>query len=197
MIIDDTVKEIETDISSLITDKIVFLGDTIQINRKRKTKMGTNKMKMPRKVTKENKWITHLQNDDLNLENQICLLETIASIKTPKHEILIRELKRKIQGYKQQDIEKSKYRFDEFVDLEFVIELLKQHSNCFYCNTPIKLLYIQSRDPQQWTLERIDNKVGHTKRNVKVSCLSCNIKRRTMYHEKYLFTKQLVLTKLI
>ena len=69
---------------------------------------------------------------------------------------------------------------------------------CFYCLQQVKIIYTQVRDPKQWTLERIDNSLGHNRGNVVISCLSCNIRRRCMYHERYVFTKQAaaVVTKL-
>ena len=59
----------------------------------------------------------------------------------------------------------------------------------------MKVLYEESRDPKQWTLERIDNSEGHNENNIEVACLTCNVRRRTMYHEKYRFTKQLTIQK--
>ena len=34
------------------------------------------------------------------------------------------------------------------------------------------------------------------KNNIEISCLSCNIRRRCMYHDRFRFTKQLNLVKL-
>ena len=52
-----------------------------------------------------------------------------------------------------------------------------------------------SREKEQWTLDRIDNNIGHTKDNVVISCLSCNIKRGVMDDAKFKFTKQLKIIK--
>ena len=51
------------------------------------------------------------------------------------------------------------------------------------------------RDPKQWTLDRIDNTMGHNTNNVLISCLACNLKRRNRTVEKFLFTKQLTIIK--
>ena len=66
---------------------------------------------------------------------------------------------------------------------------------CFYCQKLVYVLYDNVREPRQWTLERIDNKFGHNMDNVVISCLSCNLKRRCIYHERFLFTKQLNIIK--
>ena len=83
------------------------------------------------------------------------------------------------------------------VSLSFVLDLLlKSNLSCFYCKQPVLLWYEFAREPKQWSLERIDNSFGHNHDNVEVACLSCNLKRRCMYHERYLYTKQLVITKM-
>jgi hypothetical protein len=62
---------------------------------------------------------------------------------------------------------------------------------CFYCKEPAQLVYETVRDPKQWSLERIDNSFGHNAGNVEIACLACNVRRRTIYHERYLATKQM------
>ena len=57
------------------------------------------------------------------------------------------------------------------------------------------LLYEKLREPRQWTLERLDNNYGHNKGNLEISCLKCNIDRKTMYHERFMFTKELKIIK--
>jgi len=175
--------------------KTIFIGNTMDTKRKKNEK----KQKPPkppsnRVITKEKKWIQEINENDTKIETQDQLLHNIEDL-SKKQTIILREIKNKIRGYKQQDVEKQKYNQSQFVPLDFVVNLLQQDSKCYYCRNPTKILYSQSRDPSQWTLERIDNTKGHNCDNVKICCLSCNIKRRTMYHEKYLFTKQLILKK--
>lgn len=176
--------------------KTIFVGNTMyrQNPKKCKKKQLPSKPPTNRVVTKEKKWIRLINDDDTKIQSQNTLLDDI-EIPSEKQGIILREIKNKIRGYKQQDIEKQKYEEDSFVTLNFVIDMLRDNSTCYYCKTRTKILYDISRDPLQWTLERINNAQGHNKNNVKICCLSCNIKRRTMYHEKYLFTKQLILKK--
>jgi hypothetical protein len=61
----------------------------------------------------------------------------------------------------------------------------------------VQILYEYVRESNQWTLERLDNDFGHNKGNVEIACLNCNLRRRTMYHERYLFTKELSIVKKI
>ena len=100
------------------------------------------------------------------------------------------EIQRKIHGYRSQDVKKNKWDPEHFISLEYVLErMIHTELNCFYCQGPVKIWYEIARDPLQWTLERIDNKMGHNVGNIEISCLQCNLKRRCMHHERYLKTQ--------
>jgi hypothetical protein len=57
------------------------------------------------------------------------------------------------------------------------------------------VLYDISREMKQWTVDRIDNNLGHNNDNFHLACLECNLKRRRRTDEKFLFTKKLNLIK--
>ena len=108
------------------------------------------------------------------------------------------QIQQKINGYKGQDGKKNIYCAEKFIDYAFVIKLLqKSLLKCFYCYNNMMIVYDYVREPKQWTIERIDNSMGHNKDNVEVACLNCNLRRRTMYFERYLITKQLKINKLL
>ena len=82
------------------------------------------------------------------------------------------------------------------MDIKKVLELLeKSELLCYYCRKEVKLLYENVREMTQWSLDRLDNSEGHNKENVVIACLSCNLHRKTMYHERFVFTKQLNIVK--
>jgi hypothetical protein len=141
-------------------------------------------------------WI--LQPEDYILENQFYfLLETNLPDKKYQTKIALQQINAKIQGYKSQDLLKSIFNPNEFVSMDYVLELLKKtEMKCYYCQTQLRILYMLVREPTQWTLDRIDNKLGHNKTNVVISCLKCNLKRRCMLHNKFTQTKQLKIVKL-
>ena len=66
---------------------------------------------------------------------------------------------------------------------------------CFYCCCEVYLIYETVRQMNQWTLDRIDNSFGHNKNNLVISCLECNLKRRNIDKDKFLFTKRLNIKK--
>ncbi len=112
-------------------------------------------------------------------------------------QILLKLIKIKQQGYKAQDIEKALFDETKFVDLATILTKLGDSElQCFYCKEPVLVFYEFCRDPKQWTLERIDNEYGHNRDNVEIACLQCNVRRRTMFYERYQVTKQCVIRKL-
>jgi hypothetical protein len=104
-------------------------------------------------------------------------------------------LAKKLRGYKAQDDKWEIYSDYHFVTPDYVKTLLETCKyTCYYCQCALKQEYT-ARDPLQWTLDRIDNTMGHNQGNVLISCLACNLKRRNRPVKKFLFTKQLVIKK--
>ena len=203
--------------------KVIILPETKPKDNKQKKKASKNSnadgctvtgAKPPprqRVITKTKRWQANvLENADLNIEKQYELLQEIrdnyqksSSIQTTSHNtisssaaFLYAEIRKKLHSYRHQDILKGKYDVREFIDPVYTIEkLLDSNLMCFYCKKCIYIWYMNAREPRQWTVERISNEIGHNRNNIEISCLSCNLSRRLMYHEKYRFTKQLVITK--
>jgi hypothetical protein len=112
--------------------------------------------------------------------------------------IIIQELDKKIKCYKQQDIIKKLYNELELVTTQTIFKkLVDCNMLCFYCNCQVYVLYENVRELNQWTVDRIDNSLGHNNNNFVISCLNCNIKRRNLNSDKFLFTKQLNLVKIM
>jgi len=109
-----------------------------------------------------------------------------------------RQVSAKISGYKSQDTKKGLYDESLFVKFEDVVKLMADRKmTCFYCRKQALLFYEYVRDNCQWTLDRIDNERGHNNGNLEIACLNCNLRRRTMYHERYVFTKQMSVVKMV
>ena len=110
---------------------------------------------------------------------------------------LILLIKKKLSSYKQQDKNKKILRKESTVITfeETVEKLVASKLKCLYCKNKVYLFYKQIRDKKQWSLDRIDNSVGHNSDNVIISCLECNLKRRTTEMDRFTFTKQLKIKK--
>jgi hypothetical protein len=171
------------------------------------------KEKAKRVITQTEKW-KNMTIHDLEPREQFILIKeihenkmyedsspspagTLAKLPEKHHKMILQQIQQKIYGYKIQDMQKNLFSEDEFVDIQTIIEkMIECNNQCFYCKTMVHVLYEYVREPKQWTVERIDNKFGHNKNNISIACLNCNLHRRTMYHERYLFTKQLVIQKI-
>jgi hypothetical protein len=109
---------------------------------------------------------------------------------------MLNQINNKISSYKSQDKKKKQFDKDKFIDTNAIINLMKEcQLKCFYCKESVKILYKIVKEEKQWSAERIDNNYGHNKDNIKIACLACKLKRRTMYFERYAFTKQLNIIK--
>ena len=108
-----------------------------------------------------------------------------------------REINRKISGYKHQDIKNEIYNEKELINMEDVLEkLVASKLKCLYCKCSVNIIYKCVREETQWTLDRIDNDLCHSSSNTIISCLKCNLKRRNINKEKFLFTKSLRIKKI-
>ena len=123
--------------------------------------------------------------------NKLFLDENYDGIDFIKH-----ELERKINGYKNQDVKKKIFNNEKFIKYEECLEkLVISKLKCYYCRKDCFIAYENVREEKQWTLDRIDNSIGHNKENVVICCLNCNLKRRTLNDEKFKFTKQMRIIK--
>jgi hypothetical protein len=103
-----------------------------------------------------------------------------------------KHIRKKMNGYKQQDLKNKIYSEHHFITSELILEKLKAcEMKCLYCKQEMC-----STTKMQWTLDRINNLMGHNKDNVVISCLACNLKRRNISVEKFTFTKQLKIIKM-
>jgi hypothetical protein len=76
-------------------------------------------------------------------------------------------IKTKIAGYTQQDAKKNRMTS---LSVTGILEIVKAEKNaCFACAKKL--------DETAFTLDRINNQLGHTLENVRVCCLSCNRKK--------------------
>jgi len=102
---------------------------------------------------------------------------------------------KKLHGYKSQDKKFEIYSDYHCIKRDEVEQKLKECDyTCYYCKDKVLMEY-GKLDKKQWTLDRIDNTMGHNTNNVLISCLACNLKRRNRTVEKFLFTKQLKIAK--
>ena len=105
-----------------------------------------------------------------------------------KQKYIYQTLYTKSYSYFNQDKTKRSKLPREIIPVKILIDkLINNNYKCSYCNQNVKIIYDKVRDPLQWTLDRIDNSLNHTDKNCVISCLKCNLKRKTL--EKKIFEK--------
>ena len=141
----------------------------VDLTKKKTTKdVKLEKPKRKRIITDTSKWT------DALLESNI---DDIANDTSTSPFVLMvhKQVRSKICGYASQDRLKRLFCEEEFVNIKEETELM----------------YEYVREPKQWTLERLDNSIGHNRGNVVIACLRCNLRRRCMASDKYVKTKEM------
>jgi hypothetical protein len=180
------------------TKKIILT--TENTNQNTSSKKIVREKKEPKKRVEPQKW--KLESSEFcNFENQIELIHQIKNnnyLATDNYnsKLIKRQIERKISGYKQQDILKDILVLEKLIQFPQIIDAFIQHEfKCYYCKANMYILYDMVRETLQWTVDRIDNDLGHNSDNFILACLGCNLKRRCRTKDKFLFTKQLVIVK--
>ena len=135
-------------------------------------------------------------NYDIEIDQIECIREL--HIKGETNHDITKVLKQKYSSYKNQDKQSHKYDSEQHITFEQMIEKIYIcNLKCYYCNCDLSILYNKKRLKTQWTLERLDNNLGHYSSNTCISCLECNLKRRTDNYEYFKQSKQTKIVKLI
>ena len=131
------------------------------------------------------------KNRHINLVNMLYLNESFEERKN-----LEVELNKKLSNYKQQDKKKNRYNETNFIKLEELLEkLIISKLKCHYCRHQCLIFYKNLREKKMWTLDRIDNNIGHNNNNIVISCLDCNLQKRRRGEEAFKFMKQMAIKK--
>lgn len=180
-----------------MNENVKKLAVSLEPIEKKKKEVKTQKEKQKRQITTTAKWV--FGEPELESIYQWKLIKQIKydNIVDKEHcDFVIKQINNKIYGYRSQDIDKNKLNETKLINLQNVIDLLTTCENkCFYCKENVGILYEYVRESKQWTLDRLDNAFGHNNDNVVIACLSCNLRRKTMHPERYVFTKQMVIKK--
>jgi len=172
-----------------------------QINiRGQSNRYQIKKLTQEKKETKKRVEIEKLNllKEYFIFEKQLEIINNLNNINNSNKEdenaskIMIKQIEKKITGYKQQDIDKKNLNNEKIINLKCIIDkLIYTELKCYYCNCKMFILYENVRETKQWTVDRINNDFGHNMDNFVLACLECNLKRRCKSADKFLFTKQL------
>ena len=192
-------KELEDKEDTKETKKIIFTGTTTKYQMK---KVDINKEKKEKKKKVEtNTW--GLNDEELSFDTQLDILKNLFNnlnntnnINDKLTNFITSHIKTKMSSYKHQDILKNIFLETDFVTFGHIIELLNScNMKCHYCACETYLLYEFVREMKQWSLDRINNDIGHNKGNLVIACLECNLKRRRTNKDAFFMTKNLTISR--
>ena len=166
---------IEENLEEIKEKKIIFKGIN---NKYQMKKLMSTKNEIKKRIATE-KW--ELCDDSYTWEKQMYLIGNIIDNekeeekeeykKNMEEELILKEIERKINSYKHQDIEKNMLDQEKLIDIKSILLSLNEiNIKCYYCQCEMLVLYKNVREPNQWTVDRIDNKKGHNKDNFILSC---------------------------
>jgi AAA domain len=91
--------------------------------------------------------------------------------------MLKKTLTNKLEGHKQYDT-KNGFACDLTVD--YLVRLFaRSYGCCSFCGCDVKTHGFKANDPEQVSIDRLDNNKGHVKGNVHITCWGCNRNRNT------------------
>jgi hypothetical protein len=137
-------------------------------------------------------WHRNISQENLaNVDTQLAILRNLEN--QPNAPFLKSLIATKLKSYLEQDA-KKKFAHDAGRTItipETIALLVTSELRCYYCKELTLFFYETVREPKQWTLERLNNEYPHTKENVVIACLQCNLRRRCMNSERYRKTKEM------
>ena len=178
--------------NTISTKRITYTPDIVTKKGKTSAKLASKEEAKKRVVC--DKW--SIQSSLLEHNPQLEIINETLSTLLPSNILFKQQIESKLYGYKQQDIKKRLHNEAKFITFEQTIVMLRASKLvCCYCNVTVFVLYENVRDPRQWSLDRIDNNAGHNADNLLVACLKCNLKRRRINMESFMFTRKMKLVK--
>jgi hypothetical protein len=177
--------------------KIITFNGNNNLIKKEVNNTDKKEKKNKKRVEAEN-WT--FDDQYYNYNNQMKMVKDILNNNYNHYndisKIGLQQINKKIYGYKQQDVIKKLFNKDQFITLTSIInKMCDCELKCYYCLSEMNVLYDISRESKQWTVDRIDNDLGHNLTNFYLACLECNLKRRRRSDDKFLFTKQMKIVK--
>jgi hypothetical protein len=144
--------------------------------------------------------ITGLKGKELSRVLCKILMEDVSPTCTPTPDPICthvkREINTKLRTYKTNDHSRS-LPGESVCDHDVIIQLMvSQKCKCYYCHTEFLVLYKNLRDPLQWSVDRIDNSKAHCESNIVISCLRCNLKRRTRDSQEFYDCRNLTVSRM-
>ena len=88
-------------------------------------------------------------------------------------DMLKEKIVKMIKFHKESDAKACREWNGDYIDVEYVLEELKNTSNCKYCGEPIDIT-----GNECFSVDRINNDLAHIKSNCQIICVTCNVSKK-------------------
>ena len=162
--------------------------------------VGTHTRYEMKKLIEEDKKIKYkkllIDENEINNQKKELIYILNNNLMNYSHSPIMNAIYKKWNGYKQQDIKKNIYDKDKIITVEQIVnKIINSNFKCEYCFCNVFILYNIIREIKQWSLERIDNSVGHSDNNTIIACLECNLQRKNRNKDKFLLSKNIIIKR--
>jgi hypothetical protein len=147
--------------------KVIISGINNRYQIKKLTKNNNNSEPKNRKITEK------MDNEVFLLEKQTKMIDNLFNGYNIEDDdkcmenIIYSEILKKISSYKQQDAARKIFDQTKFIDKATILRKLYEcKSECYYCKIKMLILYEKVREMKQWTVDRINNDLGHNNDNI-------------------------------
>jgi ATP-dependent exoDNAse (exonuclease V) alpha subunit len=104
----------------------------------------------------------------LNFQNMVHTFEPINNLINNLAGIIAK----KIEGHRDYDASRG---FNTNIDVAYINDMIEEQGcMCHHCQGYVKLRGYRGGDPEQFSVDRIDDTIGHVKGNVVIACWKCN-----------------------
>jgi len=86
---------------------------------------------------------------------------------------LKKQIENMIDGHKHSDVKSNRIMDEKYVDVKWTMNELKNTRRCTECNQ-----YLDISNLDCFSIDRIDNNIGHYEFNCRIICRLCNIKKK-------------------
>ena len=87
-------------------------------------------------------------------------------------ESFIKNIKKKISSHKRYDMENG---YETNIEVEDIQDLyVRQNGSCVICDCYLNTFNYKPNDEKQFSIDRLDSRIGHIKGNMQLLCWGCN-----------------------
>ena len=123
-------------------------------------------------------WIYTALTRCRSLDNITIFIHDEKQIRSLEQSKFKQYINNKIDNYKEQDKMAGRYITQDYVNYNWFENTFEKNPVCVHCQDPFEFMVDRDKNiSSNLTFDRIDNSICHSKDNLVLSCLHCNISK--------------------